>query len=90
MKDYEQEASFLKGSAMILVIMTHFITPEIREKMYDLFHIIQAVPVLVFLSSFFLCRKIKNDHLMSKNLFLILFCRHSLFLYFIFLPKIRI
>ena len=69
MKDYEQEASFIKGVAMILVIMTHFISPEIRGKMYDLFHIIQAIPVLVFLSAFFLCRKIKNDHSVFKNYF---------------------
>ncbi|MDK2818215.1 MAG: OpgC domain-containing protein [Spirochaetota bacterium] len=48
----DNSLDFLKGTAMILVILTHIIPGDIRFAIYDSFYIIQAVPIFVFISSY--------------------------------------
>ena len=75
----DKSLDYLKGIAMILVMFTHIIPWDTRRDMYDSFHIIQAVPIFVFIGAYLMSRKIKkSEHIFkdyfSKNNILALIC----------------
>ncbi|MGL4367892.1 MAG: acyltransferase family protein [Brevinemataceae bacterium] len=50
--------NFLKGIAIISVILTHIIPLQTRKDIFNVYYIIQGVPIFMFLSGYLLSKKI--------------------------------